>query len=413
MDHIYQEFNKLNVVIDSKKIDAVNDMLVCFEVRGQHPLVFNSQYLGIHKCAFLENDSNALFEIFGVTADQIINHLQSIPAIREISGKVTSDPFNMFCIWLLHLSFIFIPDQKARHAFMLNISKYLHYRFFTSIVNYNFGLGVDEKTMVATVNNLSKKYDIVVYGTWKKVIEERCKDLISDQSIHIHYLKDGKPDNKIIYVLTDINTRIRARLYNVIGEFYMNRDRGTAISNRSSTTEYEGEKVLVHTSSIQDAMISNLTMEVINERTFVHKETVKYIIRSFPSVSESMLTDALVKIAMIADAQSHSKEQNLIKIQDGKPLYIGIKVLITNLIKNSYAYCKRNKIDISNRKEIFVKCLNIYSASRISDDDIAAVKDSIVHLVEIMGETKREATKSSLRLAIIMYILVRSFRFIK
>ena len=114
----------------------------------------------------------------------------------------------------------------------------------------------------------------------------------------------------------------------------------------------------------------------------------------------------------LASAQALSKQLDEVKTIAGREIYIGMRALITNIIQKSYRYCIKNHIALDNRGAIFVRVLNVYSSSRISDIDIIHVKESVAYLVDTLGASKRETTKSSLRLAIILYIVVRSFEYI-
>jgi len=410
---IYDAFSTLNLKVDSKIIKKFNDLVATWELRQQHPIALNSQSIGIYPIAFLPSDRVAFFELFNLTENQVRNLVQKITTVHQ-DRKVTSDPFNLLSVWVMHLGYRDIPSVKTRDEFLMNVAKFLHYRYFTSLVNYYFCHGANEKIMAATINGLSKKFDIIIYGTWRKAIEARCLDLISQDSIHLTSLERSDDDNKFLYVITDTQTRIRDKIKNIFAEYMAAKDRGDQVGNRGSTgtSSYDGEKILVHTANTLDLMISNLQNEILVERLFIDNQTVKSISSQFTNISEDMLKSALKSLVDLARTQSDSKELNAVKTVDKQVIYIGMRVFLANFIQKTYRYCLHNGIDVMNKGEMFVRVKNVYSSSRINDEDILAVKQSVAYLVNYLNVSRRETTVSSLRLALITYILIRSFRFI-
>lgn len=413
MSHqIFTTFSDLNLKLDTKLIEKFETLVLTWEIRGQHAVALNSQTIGVHPIAFTPNDRVAFFETFGLTESKVKQLLHKIPYIDQ-DRKVVSDPFNVFSIWLMHLGFRDISSQKTRDEFLMNVAKFLHYRFFTSLVNYYFSHGANEKIMAATINSLSKKFDIVIYGTWKKTIEARCQDLISTQSIHIKTLENADDDQGFLYVITDIQSRIRDKIKNIFAEYIATRDRGDMITSRAATTtDREGEKILVHTTNTLDLMIYNLENEVLVERLFIDNQTVDTIAGRFTNISSSMLKEALQYIVSMAKTQSDSKQLTNIKTINEQTIYIGMNAFIENLIQKTYRYCINSGVDVTNKAQMWIKIKNIYSSSRINDADILDVKNSMQALVDRMNVSRRETTIASLRLALLMYVMVRSFRFI-
>lgn len=410
---IYAALLTLDLKIDSKIIKNFEDLVVMWELRQQHPVALNSQSIGVYPIAFLPNDRTAFFELFGLTEARVRTLTQKISAIHQ-DRKVTSDPFNILSTWLMYLGYRDIPSAKTRDEFMFNVAKYLHYRYFTSLVNYYFCHGANEKIMNATINGLSRKFDIIIYGTWKKTIEARCYDLISPESIHLKTFAHAPDDDGFLYAITDPQTRIRDKIKNIFAEYCATRDRGDKIGTRgsTSTSSLDGEKILVHKARTLDLMIYNLQNEIQVERLFIDNQTLTYISNMFTNISQDMLKSALKSMVNLAKTQSDSRELDAVKTVDGKVIYVGMRVFIENLIQKTYRYCIHSGIDVTNKAQMFLKIKNVYSSSRINDEDILANKQSMAYLVTFLNVSRRETTISSLRLALIMYILVRSFRFI-
>ena len=401
----------LNIQLTPQRISSMIQQVAVWEVRGHHAISLNTQSIGLHPIVFTDADRDVLFTIFGTEQKNLRALVQKCGAINP-EYKVTSDPFNILATWLLHLGYQDIDNTKLRDEFLLAVSKYLHYRFFTSLVNHYFPHGAAEKYMTAAVNSLSRKFDIVIYGTWKAAIEARCHDLISTGSIHRKALETATDDKLFLYVIQDVQTRIRDKIKNVTAAYYEMRENGTTVGSRAATKETEDGKILVHTTKTLDLMIYNLQNEVLIERLFIDTETIRLVSAQFSAITQDMLRSALLSFVEIAEDQRNSGQLDLIKTNDGHELYIGIRVFLSNLIQKTYRHCIRNGVDITNQAAIYIKAKNVYSSSRIADEDIITIKQSIAYIVDLISSSRRETTKSSLRLAIILYLLVRSFHFL-
>ena len=409
---ISTSLRKLNITINEHHIHGIEKLVVLFATRREHPLALNTMLLGTHPIAFTDADREGLFKLFDLDEHQIVKIIQTIPTVNK-EFKVASDAFNILAIWIMHLGYTQIHDHKLRDTFVINVAKYFHYKLFTSLVNHYFVHGSNEKIMTATINSLSKKFDIVVYGTWGAVLEARCIDLISPDSIHLPVFERADNDKSYLYAVTDIQTRIRDRIKNIWAEYAATRDRGDVISSTAAVnTDDKGDKLLVHTTATLEILVTSLRSEVLVARSFIDHETMDLVLRRFSNLPMNTLKDALLAISELATSQIRNKQFDKVLTLDDMDIYVGMGILITNIIQKSYRWCIRNKVDINNRGLVFIRILNVYASSRIADKDVAMVKESVVRLIDTIGITKREATKSSLRLAIILYFIVRSFKYL-
>ena len=409
---IAEALNKLDIILTHDNTNAFILQVSSWELKGTHSLALNSQMIGIHTIVFTTTDRDSLFTIFNVDQKKIKSLLQKCSAIDQ-RFIVTRDNFNILSIWLIHLGFRDIQDPKHRAEFQMAVAKYLHYKFFTSLTNYYFSYKAVEKFMAAAINNLSRKFDIVVYGTWKRTIEARCADLISTSSIHRQVLEKADDDIGILRTIQDCQTRIRDKIKNVTEAYYKARETGSTIGSRSATVESEEHgKILVQTAKTLDVMVYNLMNELTTERLFIDRDTVKQLVPQFGSITDDMFINTLRALVGMAETQRDSSQLDLVKTNDGRELYIGLRVLISNLIQKTYRYCMSNEVDLTNKAAIYIKAKNIFSSSRISDEGILAVKQSVSYIVDTMNISRRETTKSSLRLGILLYIIIRSFRFL-
>lgn len=409
--YIFTEFSKLGIEITPQVAQQMEAIVERFEVRGSHVSALNSQLLGVNPIAFKDEDRAAFFDLFGLREDALKRLVKSIPTIDN-SYIVISDPFNLLAIWVVHLSYSLLKNRQQQQAFAQNVIKYLHYRFFTSIVNNMFPYGADERTMKATMNSLTRKFEIIQYGTWRLVIEARAIDVLSDGSTHRNAIRDGQPDDKFLYVITDIQTRLRDRVKNVVAQYYVTRQTGAKVFSKSSVIEIDGEQVLVDDVGVLDGMLTNVFAEVSNVRTFVEAPMVGQVARQFSAINASVLTQILHRTSALVKEQALQKQLDVPVItRRDNTKTVGIRLLVRDIIQSTFRYCAKHRIPLDNKALVYVRMKNVYSSSRIADDAINSVKFRTGMLIDDLADTGREATKSSLRLAFICYVILKTLKY--
>ena len=115
-------------------------------------------------------------------------------------------------------------------------------------------------------------------------------------------------------------------------------------------------------------------------------------------------------MSVVQTAKGNTEETTM----DGKDeVLIGYRAIISNIIQKSYRDCITNKVDVSSPLHVFEHVKNIYRSSRIVDPDILLVKRSVERFVNDSKVTSRDATKASLKISFIVYILLLSFDYMK
>jgi len=411
--HIFNEFNKeVPIKINRLLVRNLYTFVQTFETKKDHALALNTQLLGVYPIAFTSKDREEFFNIFGVDRLFIKDIIDKIPSI-DINHKVPSDPMNVLVTWILHCGYTTKNITNVdKEIFLVSLLKIWLYRFFTSLVNYNFPYLANPGIMQATVNQLSNKYDIIRDGSWKNVIENRSKDIIANSSIHIKAIRTYDDDKAIIYLITDTQTRMRNRIKNIVSAYHETKKLGDTVGSYGSVGDLDGEKIITNQVSVLDNMISNLTNEMMNTNAFVDDKAIRVISGLFSSFKPDTLRFVLMRFSQLASSQSNSKDlEEIIRTKDGE-IYVGTRVLVRNIIQKSYRFCIKNKVNLKSRVEILNKLRNLYSSSRISDKELMQVKLSVAYFIDKQSTTKREATLSSLRIAFILYIILKTFRYL-
>ena len=396
-------------------INSLVEYCAIFETKGVEAL--NTPTLGVHLIYFTDIDRNMLFDLFGLDEDYLTDVIDLVPGI-DPSWNVARDEYNHLIIWLIHLIYTnkkLNKDQKELGIFIL--LKMLHYKFFTSIVVNSYKHGADPNVMDFVISQLSNKYDIIQYKTWKGVIESRCKDILQEGSTHHDTFLNYIEDKDILYILSDIQTNLRTKIVLINRLYYDEKEKGNFIDSYSTTNTIDGEKTIVAQTNIFDIMIEGMISQVQTPARFIDYELIQVLCKKFQYVSEEMLRHVLLIFAETAATQSQSNDlfkQIVDKKSENKDVtYVGIGLIIRELIQKTYRLCILQKVNMNSKSDILIKTLNLYTSSRISDDDILVIKRSLLKFVLDCKKSTRDATNSSLVIAIVLYTMIKSFEFLK
>lgn len=412
----FKSIPELNFEIDSKMISDLESFVVYFETKNEHSLTLNSAIYGVHPIYFLNTDSQILFQIFGVNEEHVQLVLNEIPdSIISSDWYVLNDTYNQLTVWLAHRILNSRLSKEEKEKGLFNLFKMLNYKFFTSFVNHCYRYGANKAIMEATINSLSNKFDIIKYGTWKKVLEVRSEDIIDPTGIHYKTLMDYDDDIAIKYILSDSQTRIRNKLKLINEEYNKRKEENDAIGTyATSNINSEGEKFIIDTVNVLDSMTSNMIVQVQSTSKFIDGEAVRAICNMFKAIHPDTFRRILVMFSDLACVQANSGDQEKMgKISSTKEdIYIGVPILISTFLQKTYRACILDKIDITNYGAVFLKAKNLYTSSRVIDPDVLMIKRSFSSFVVGCGESTRIATISSLTIGLMMYLLLLSFNYI-
>ena len=412
----------LNIKIQPKHVKQLKNWLIYWESYRENSLTLNSQLIGVHSIAFTAANRREIFDIFGIEETEVAEIQDRViytsgpdsgKPVIDRSFNVSGDTLNVFITWLIYLGYSSDLSARDKESFVFYILKIWHYRFFTSLINRNFRYKCKEEVMQAAIDRLTNQSDIIKFGTWSKVIEEQCRRITDPKSIHINTMQKYNDDKKVFYLITDTQTRIRDKFKRIVEIFRETKDTGDIIKTYSATgSDIDASKIVMYQVSLFDTMTNNLSIEILNTSAFIEDKPIQIIASVFKSIRPDMLRYMLTKFSELAVSQSISGELDKIETHKNTNMYIGARALITNLIQKSYRYCIVEQVDMKNQLGIILKLKNIYSSSRIVDPGIISVKNSVDAFVEEHSKSKRTATNSSLKIAFVLYVIFKSFKYL-
>ena len=420
MDYIKKYFDTLNITITPTVCQRMHQITAHWEIKGTHPLTLNGQTLGVYRVVFTDNDRTAFFHCVDLEEPDVKHVVRecsraATPSPIDLSRKVTSDPFNLLAVYLIYKAYqdLYKKDKRLYEQFVFNTLKYLHYKFFASLVNHYFPHGANEEIFNSVLVNLNKRFDIVTLGSWRAVIEDRCKVQASlDHKINIHWktFETFTPDAMILYIISDTQTRLRDKIGIIRDMYYNYHGEGNKLKSESALgTDMDGETILVERNTTLDTALTSVQMDLLSVNTFINNNLMTLLLRQFNDVSEPLMRHALESLANKAAIQMKERKIDDVKhLKDGMVEYIGVRPLIRDIVLSSFEYCVKNGINIQSKTKVFQTILSRYRASHMKDPKVISIKNAMGDFVISLRRVSRPSTQSSLRLALILYVLAKA-----
>ena len=450
--------------IDASIANAIIKYVRVYETYGTNINTFASPYMGLTSCVFRTQDRDGFFElfnmdynavakfmservdnrretVFGITSRSLVdkfidgvrrklfNPVSSMTAgisnsemkqiIKEIptiddNFVVASDPFNVFTIWVTYNILNSKLDNKLKYQAAQSTLLLLHYKFFTSLVNYRFKYPANEAAMITTYESISNKFDIKVLGTWKKVMEKGADDAIDPVGIHSKTWATFDNDLKIIYIITDIQSRLRSKI-NLFYEAYMQvKTEGDLIGSYDTVgTDTEGQKQIMANEHGIDIAVSSVYQDCMSVSRIVDIKAMKLAVALFSAIRLDQLkqliiafSEECVKLAKLGADDKIIKDK-----ETGEEILVGGHILIQSIIQQSYRYCRNNDIDVAIPSKFIRGVKDVYTSSRINEQGILQVRDSVMYYVTKLQGSTRESTVTALKAAFIIYIVLLSLKY--
>ena len=404
-----QLFSKFAVRVDRKMAEQIIRWKLLYETRGSHADALNTPLLGVDRINFLPKDAQELFDIVGINVQEFNVAIRA--STIDPSFHVASNDFNLLIVWLVYNAYMSdlikadLKNMTARALFFM-----LQVKFFSSLMHHYLKYPADRKVMEATIDSLSEKYDIKhkETSTWKLLMEARCVELTSPSGLHWRTLHSFVADKDIIYVLSDVQTRLRTKVRNVMMVYFDLKEKGVAIGDSSLIGEDpEGQKIIKELNNSYDSMVAALCAMVLNAQRLLRTDYLKIIKQLIPNCDVPKMRNLLMMFSVKATVQ-YQKRQSDAMSKDGT-LFEGYHILIQNLIQSTYRRCIMEKINLKSRYAILKKSIEIYRSSRINDPLINQVRDSIQAFVNSCKLSSRDATNASLRIGLATYFIFLSF----
>ena len=405
MIEVVMKINSIKDIFTDEATDlAIDKKLVKKIIRYRHQFYnktaeytdfFGGGLIGYHMVRYTPTDSNVWFdEVLEVDDISIKRKIKELDTIED-SWHRASDPVNLSCLWLLYaIRDSKLLSAKEQDSAMIAVLEILHAKFLTSLMAHNFKFQANEAVVNDTFAALSKKFALKVHGSWGKLIRARSEEIISKRGIHYSTIKRFNDDAAILYLLTDVQGRLREVVKKILVVFYKIIEDGSKTLTESNFITFKGETVLKSKERAVTTYITYIHTVVPERDAFIKGALVGVLLNVMPSISSAHIYDAL---NYVSDNYGVANEKD-------------IKPLIDEVMYHAIAWQRANS-DVAKTGEIgnlAIKLKAVYMSSRSSDPGILRMRELAGNVVGRGVASKNATTLNSVRTGLMLYIIMRA-----
>lgn len=386
-----------DLVIDQKLVKRITDYKTKFVNRNDdHVAFFGGNLIGVEVIRFLPSDRNEWFNsILEIDEQDLEDRIYSLPDVNP-EYQVSSDLMNLSCLWLVYaLGRNAKLPSKIKEQGQFDTIMVLNIKFITSLMYHYFKYPADEDTARATYAELSYRFAIKQYGSWYKVLEVRSKDILEPHGIHGKVLKNFDNDVDIIYMINDVQGRLRDMVKNIYAVFMRIHTQGTRISSSSSIIEHDG-------------------VEILKDKTKSLTNYTRYIMSVLPDKNSFMKEDLMQVIErLIKTMPPKLFRQTLEWLSDnyGTKNTAQIEKDINAVMVHAFDYLSGNRSLMRNTTDVvglITKLKGTYMSSRNTDVALKQIRTDFERITKEATGNKNSNILSSVRTGVMLYIVVRA-----
>jgi len=386
------------VKIDRNFVKQINELRINFMNRNEdHLNFFSSNLLGVYPIRFINSDRVRWYdEVLEVDEYAIKEGIRKV-AYLDPEWVRANDGINLSISWLMHLIYTATTiNSKEKEQCLIDIVLYLQYKFLSSIMAHYFPYPADQAVAMATYEALSRKFEIKQYGSWQLLLENRGKLIIAPSSIHFTTYTTLKDDSGIVYMISDIQQRLREVVKKYRAVFQKIKDENLRIVSTSTTIEFDGERELIERGRDYTDYTRYLKDIIGDIPTFIRKELVDVIADAMHTMSVDHLYQALRYCSN--NSGTHGDKN--------------IDRLIEELMLHAYQYLTDNSGVMANPSDLaglLSKLKNLYAASRMSNPQLLKIRDLGDKIVKKGVSSRNTAALASVRTGLQLYLILRAF----
>ncbi len=387
-----------NLVASSALVQRLTEFQIKFITKNQdHMEFFGGNLTGVHIVRFTPSDMDKFFmDVLEIDEDEVREGLYALPIITK-EHKVASDAFNNTCLYVIHL---FLADNKLPEKVRTQGAKacalILLYRYLTSQLFNGFKYPANPQVAVATYSSLNNKFILKQLGSWNAVLEARTADLIEPGKLHYEVLKQYFVDKKILYAITDSQGRIRDIFKNIYSKFMQVNEQGMRTKSTSSTFNFEGDEFLKDKTKGLIVYINYINSIIEDKNSFIKQELINAVSDIIHTAPPRLIEECLSWMS------ENAKFTNQKEIKEFTEL----------TLVHSFHYLDNNRTVASKSIDLLTlinRLKGVYMSSRSSEKDLMRLRELGEKILKKSISTKNSSIVASVRTAIMLYIVIRSF----
>lgn len=387
------------LVVDKKLAERLSKFQVGFISKNQEHLgFFGGNLTGVHTVRMTPSDEDMFFEdVLGTDSSIVEEAVSRIDTINQ-EFIVSSNYLNITLVYLAHR---FISDksldEKVRHRGALDSILILNYKLLTSILAWFFKYPADPKVAEATYAALNYKFILKKEGSWGRTLERRSEDVIDKEGIHYERLVKFNDDEETVYMINDIQGRLKDMMKNIYAVFMKAHSDGDVIMSTSSTgLDAEGVEIFKDNIKGLENYVNYIKQIAPDRDSFIKDELYSVVVRMMHTIQPK--------------AFMRSLEYVCDNYGDRKKTYI--EDMIGRVVVHSYNYIGEYSSSVNTKMDLpsFLSTLRGgYMSSRTSDPDLLLMRDLGHRLVKEATGSTNEGAVAAVRTGVFLYIVLRTY----
>jgi len=383
-----------DIKFDKRLLKEISKYVNGFITKNEDSIhFFGDTLIGVYPVKFVKEDRDSWFDDVLELDDLTLKRdLHSLPSI-DPKFVVSSDVTNLTYIWLVHGIYNSKHlSVKEKEYGMRDVISMMHFKFISSLMSHYFKYPADKSVAMATYASLSRKFSLKVHGSWAALVRARTVDILSTGSIHFNTFTKMTDDDAVLYMVTDIQSRIREVIKKMMEVFYAVRDTEARIVATSGVINIEGESIVKDRSNDYIRFRKNTHSIITDRKSWIKSELLDVITTAIHTLPEKHLLEALEYMS------------DNYKVRGDKV----IDELLDRTIVHSFGWINSNKIEITDIGLILSKLKTTYMSSRSIEPDLVAIRDLADEIVKHSVSSKNTAVHASVRTGLLLYVVLRT-----
>lgn len=391
---VFEDVSK-DIVVDTKFIQRVHEFersIVNFN--EDHIEFFGGTLFGVKPMRFRNSDRDRWFtDVIEMDDLDLEDGIAKVPTI-DVNWKRANDVFNLSCVWAVYAIYNSKKlNEKQKHQGMVDTLLVLQYKFLGSLLAHYFKFPADEATMLKVYATLNYKYAIKSAGSVHQMLLNRCNDILSPRSIHRKAYTTLEGD--VIYMVNDIQGRLREIIKGIWKVFAQIRESGARIGTEKSVLDIDGSSVLLDKMKAQPAYIRYINEVITDKKSFIRQELVDVIANAMHTMPPNQLIEALEWMSL----NHRTKEGELIEEFVNETMIYAFELMGQN----------RSMMNSGGAMSALIQKLRaLYRASRMAHPSLIKTRDLADVIVKKSIKSKNPSVIAAVRTGLQLYIVLRT-----
>lgn len=391
---IMDEYGK-HLRFDSRLVGQLERFVQNFINKSpEHVKCLGSNLTGVNRLSWSLDDRLEWEENFlGIDGRELRQAILAIPHMDDV-GRVAGDNFNISCCWLAHRFYKSDLPPRVKEKGMKLSMDILQYKLLSSIHSHYFKYPVDQNVAEATYAELSRKFDIKRYGSWRAVLDSRSENIIATGEIHEQTIRQFDDDIAIVKMIQDIQFRLRDKIKNIWEVMANVIEKDMKFGTTSSTVELDGALVTRDIERLSTDYIHFIKEAAAEQNRFIKPDLVETIEAIMSTMPEKPFELLLIKFTEKV-AKSDKKALELLE-------------LTMEHLFNVVLSDRKVSMRVNDIPAVLNRIRGLYTASRSNNDILEQMKEIAEKFVRKDVKIVNNANVAAMRTGLLLYIVFRA-----